>query len=246
MQWYEFFDIAERYMELINPMSADKVIEAGRHLELKPGGRVIDFGCGYGEALALWAEKYGISGIGIDFRENAVARARRKMADRGLADRIEIVRSKGAEYEFEKNAFDAAVCMGASFIWEGFRPTLQALKTAVKTNGRILIAEPYQKTNAVPRDYAEKEKVHTELELLDIVHDENYDIAYLIRASDDDWARYEAGNWPGLIAWLEENPDHPEKQEVIDWFRKTQDDYFRNVRDYLGFAMYFLRPIGYL
>ena len=246
MEWFEFYDIAERYIELINPTSPDKVIEAGRHLGLKPGDRIIDFGCGYGEPLALWAERFGISGVGIDFRPRAVERARRKMMDRGLADRVEVICGKGAEYKFEPHAFDAAVCMGASFIWDGFEPSVKALKDAIKPTGRILIGEPYWKTDRVPPEYAQREKIHSELQLLDIVHKQGLDIAYIIRSSDDDWAHYEAGNWQGIIAWLEENASHPEKREVIEWLRKTQDDYFRFGRDYLGFAFYILNPIRYL
>ncbi|MGH8377805.1 MAG: class I SAM-dependent methyltransferase, partial [Gammaproteobacteria bacterium] len=36
-----------------------------RKLGLKPGMRVLDIGCGWGEALKLAAERYGISGVGI-------------------------------------------------------------------------------------------------------------------------------------------------------------------------------------
>jgi len=246
MQELDFYSIAERYLELINPTSPEKVIEAGKYLGLAQNSRVIDFGCGYGEPLVLWARHFGIVGVGIDVREQAVARARRKMTDNGLDGRIEIVCARGAEYQFDKEAFDIAICMGASFIWDGFRPTLQALRTAIKPSGKILIGEPYWITDAVPPQYAFRVKIHTELELLDICHCEGFDIAYIIRSNDDDWAHYEAGNWQGLIAWLEENPSHAEKQEVIDWFRKVQDDYFRFGRQYLGFALYILNPIRYL
>jgi len=175
-----------------------------------------------------------------------VERARRKVAERGLDNRIEIVHSKGADYDFEKNAFDAAACVGASFIWDGFEPTVKALKTAIKPPGRILIGEPYWKTDRIPAEYEGRTGIHSELQLLEIVHKHDLDIEYIIRSSDDDWARYEALNWKGLIAWLEENPDHEDKQAVIDWLRKTQDDHFRFGREHLGWALYFLNPVRYL
>jgi SAM-dependent methyltransferase len=245
MEWYEFYDIAERHMELINPSSPGKVIEAGQHLGMKKDDRIIDFGCGFGEPLALWAEHFGISGIGIDFRPHAVERARQKMIDRGFADRIEIVQAKGAEYEFEKHSFDVGICLGASFIWNGYRPTLQAIRETIKPTGKLLVGEPYLITCDVPSEYTEAEGVHTEFELCQIAREEGFDIAYLIRSNDDDWAHYEATNWEGLIAWLEENPDHPDKQAVIDWYHKTQDEYMQYGRQYLGWAMYILNPIRY-
>ncbi|EQD52520.1 Cyclopropane-fatty-acyl-phospholipid synthase, partial [mine drainage metagenome] len=36
-----------------------------RKLQLKPGMRVLDIGCGWGEALKFAAERYGVSGVGI-------------------------------------------------------------------------------------------------------------------------------------------------------------------------------------
>lgn len=245
MEWYEFYDIAERYMELINPTSPEKVIAAGKHLGMKPGSRIIDFGCGFAEPLVLWAENFGITGVGVDMRPHAVERARQKLIDRGLADKIEIVQAKGAEYKFEKHSFDFAICLGASFIWQGFQPTIKAMKEAVKPGGRLLIGEPYLLKEGAPAELTGDEKVYTEPELLKMANDEGFDIGYMIRSNDDDWARYEACNWEGLIAWLEENPDHPDKQAVIDWFRKIQDEHFRFGREYLGFAIYILHPVRY-
>lgn len=245
MQWFDFYDIAERYIELINPLSAEKVIQAGRSLHMSSKTQVIDFGCGYAEALALWTEEFGVKGIGVEVRDHAVERARKKMIVRGLASSIQIVHADGAEYAFDNEAFDVASCMGASFIWKGFDPTIRALKTAIKPGGRILIGEPYWKNDQVSPEYAGNEDIHTERELLDIVHRQGMNIEYLIRSSDDDWAHYEASNWQGVIAWLEEHPDHPEKDEVVEWLRKTQDEYFRFGRDYFGWALYILKPVRY-
>jgi len=242
MEWYELYDLAERYLELINPTSTRKIIDAGKHIGFRPGDRIIDFGCGYAEPLVLWAEHFGIGGVGIDFRPRAVERARKKISDRGFSDRIEIVEGKGAEYEFEKNSFDVAVCLGASFIWNGFRPTLKALKTAVKPGGKIMIGEPYLKSGDAPQEIMQEGTVHSEAELLEIINGEGYELSYMIRSNYDDWTRYEAGNWEGLLAWLGENPDHPERNKVLKWLHKTQDDYFRFGRKYLGWAIYILVP----
>ena len=133
MQSLELRDISERYMELVNPSSPEKVLKIGQVLGLETDSRVIDFGCGYGEALALWAAHFGIIGVGIDTRERACDRARRKLAEQGFADRIEIVHGNAAEYRFEKQAFDVAVCMGATFIWGGYAPTIRAMKGASKS-----------------------------------------------------------------------------------------------------------------
>ena len=246
MEFFDLVNISERYMELVNPSTPEKVLTIGKFLALKEGSRVIDFGCGFGEVLALWAETFGISGIGIDIREHACDRARKKMVERGLDGRIEIVCANAAEYTFEEGSYDAAVCIGASFIWGGFGPTIQAMKKAINGRGKLAIGEPYWLKQPVPPGYAPGgQNIYTEYELLQIAHEQGFDVEYLVRASHDDWDRYESDNWYGLIRWIEENPDHPERQQVIDHLHQQQDEYLKYSREYLGWAMYVLNPIRY-
>jgi SAM-dependent methyltransferase len=245
MTFFDLVDISERFMELVNPSTPEKMVKLGKFLRLREGSRVIDFGCGYAEALTLWAEHFGIAGIGVDIRDRACERARAKVSEKHLSERIEIVCSSGAEYPFQEGAFDAATCIGASFIWGGYRPSIQAMRRAIRKGGRLGIGEPYWQRDSVPPQYAAQESsVHSELELLRIAREEGFDFEYVIRASHDDWDRYEADNWHGLIRWLEENPDHPERGEVVEHLQKSQDEYLRYGREYLGWAMYVLAPRG--
>jgi SAM-dependent methyltransferase len=244
MEFLELKDISERYMELVNPSTPEKVQTVGQMAGLRPGSRVIDFGCGFGEALVLWAERFGISGIGIDVRQHACERAQKKVVERGLAERIQIVCGNAADYPFERQTFDVAACIGATFIWGGFRPTLRRLKEAIQAGGRLVVGEPYWRRSQIPAEYGRGESaVHTEYELLCIARDEGFNLEYVVRASHDDWDRYESDNWRGLIAWLEENPDHPQRQEVIDHLHSSQEEYLRYAREFFGWAIYLLNPV---
>jgi ubiquinone/menaquinone biosynthesis C-methylase UbiE len=246
MKFLDLKDISERYMEVINPSTPEKMLTIGKYAGLKPGSRVIDFGCGFGEALALWAEQFGVSGIGIDIRPYACERARQKMATHGLADRIEIVCGNAAAYPFEPHAFDVAACIGATFIWDSYQPAIRQMKDAIRPSGKLIVGEAYWRRAEVPPDYArDQQSVYTERQLLRLTHEEGFDFEYVARASHDDWDRYEAGNWHGLIRWIEENPDHPERQQVIDHLHQSQEEYLRYAREYFGWAMYVLNPMRY-
>ena len=83
---------------------------------------------------------------------------------------------------------------------------------------------------------------HSEVELLQMAHDEGFEFEYMVRASHDDWDRYESDDWRGLLQWLGENPDHPERQQVLDHLHQSQDDYLRYGRGILGWAVYLLSP----
>ena len=70
-------DAQEAKLELVFPSSG-----------LKPGMRVLDIGCGWGEALELAAERYGIQGVGITVSEQQVQYAR--AISRGLPIEIHL------------------------------------------------------------------------------------------------------------------------------------------------------------
>ena len=244
MEFREIMDIAHRYMEILDPSTPEKIVKLGKALKLKKGNRVIDFGCGCAEPLALWAEEFGITGIGIDISEDFCDRARKKLATRGLSDQIEIVCSNGADYVFEEGAFDAATCIGATFIFDGYQKTVQVLKRAVHQNGRLGIGETHWLSNQVNPEYAQKQTTtHTEPQLAQFTRDAGFELEYIIRASRDDWDRYYSDSWSALINWLKENPTHPDSEQVFKHFRADQDDYLQFQLQYMGWAMYCLAPL---
>ena len=243
MDFFKLMSISHRYMEILNPSTPEKIIKLGKMLRLKEGSRVIDFGCGCAEPLYLWAEEFGISGVGIDISADFCERARNKLVTHGLSQRIEIVCCPGADYKFQEGSFDAATCIGATFVFGGYRQTVQVIKQAIKPGGRLGIGEPYWSSDRVPPEYVRKEtSIFMESELLQTAREEGFDIEYVVRASHDDWDRYYSDNWYGLIRWLEENPGHPEREEVMKHLHSEQDDYFRYIREYMGWAMYVLTP----
>lgn len=240
-------DISHRYLEILNPMSYEKILGVGDVLNLNVDSRIIDFGCGKGELLALWAERFGISGTGIDISEQFYKTAITKIKERNLDKRIDLICANGKEYTSD-DTYDAGLCIGATFIWGGFRETIQALKKYVKPGGELVIGEVYWLKNDILQEYLNGSAppgTMYEHELLQVANEEGYDIEYMVRASLDDWDRYNAGNWRGLVRWIHDNPDHPERQDVIDHLRKNQDDYLRYEREYLGWAIYVLNPMMY-
>ncbi|UCG69668.1 MAG: class I SAM-dependent methyltransferase [Thermoplasmata archaeon] len=246
MDMFELYNISEHYMDLINPFNPEKISTLGKFLGLKNGSQIIEFGCGFGEVLILWAKEFGITGIGIDIRKYACERAEKRIKDLGLEKSIEIVCGEGAEYPFTKQGYDVAACIGASFIWGDYRSTIRAMKDAIHPDGKLAIGEPYWIKEPVPPSYKEDNKVvHNEYELLKIAREEGFEFEYMMRANHDDWDRYEASNWYSLNRWIEEHPDHPEKQDAIDWLHKIQEEYLKFGREYLGWAVYILNPIKY-
>ncbi len=244
MEFFELKNISERYLELVNPITPEKILVAGRVAGMSEGGRVIDFGCGYGEALILWASEFGISGVGIDIRPAACERARDKIRAQGPSDRIDIVCGHGAEYLFEAHSYDVASCLGATFIWKGgFQEAVRAMRRAITSHGRLIVGEAHWLRTAVPPEYAQREpSIRTEYELLHSAREEGLELIHVLHASRDEWDRYESENWRGLSDWLDENPTHPDRADVLRHLHESQDEYVRYGREYLGWALYVLKP----
>jgi ubiquinone/menaquinone biosynthesis C-methylase UbiE len=243
MEFLELMSISHRHMEILNPSTSEKIIKLGKLLRLQKGKRVIDFGCGCAEPLILWAEEFGITGIGIDMSGNFCDRARNKLSAKGLSNQIEIVCSPAADYIFEEGAFDAATCIGATFAFGGYQQTVRTLKRAIHQHGRLGIGETHWLNNLVHPQYAQEQiTTHTEPELAQFTRNEGFEMEYVIRANNDDWDRYISDCWHGLIRWLEENPAHPDYEQVFKYYRRDQDDYLQFQHQYMGWAMYCLAP----
>ena len=76
-----------------------------RKLQLKPGQRVLDIGCGWGEALKYAAEHYGVSGVGITVSEQQAEFARELCAGLPIEIRLQ-------DYHDIDEKFDAVYSIG--------------------------------------------------------------------------------------------------------------------------------------
>jgi cyclopropane-fatty-acyl-phospholipid synthase len=72
-----------------------------RKLMLQPGMRVLDIGCGWGEALKFAAERYGVSGVGITVSHEQAEYA--KNLCRGLPIEIRVQDYRALDEKFDRN-----------------------------------------------------------------------------------------------------------------------------------------------
>jgi cyclopropane-fatty-acyl-phospholipid synthase len=79
-------------------------------LALEPGERVLDIGCGWGSFPLFAAAERGVQVVGITLSEPQAELARRRAAERGLEDRVEI---RVADYRaIDDGPYDAIASIG--------------------------------------------------------------------------------------------------------------------------------------
>jgi cyclopropane-fatty-acyl-phospholipid synthase len=75
----------------LDQLQKNKLERICRKLQLGPGDRLLDIGCGCGSLLIFAAQNCGASGVGITLSPEQCERGQREIALRGLADRIQIL-----------------------------------------------------------------------------------------------------------------------------------------------------------
>lgn len=80
-----------------------------RKLDLRPGARVLDIGCGWGGMALHLARHHDVHVTGITLSERQLAIARQRAADEGLTDRVEF---RLEDYRATEGPFDAIVSVG--------------------------------------------------------------------------------------------------------------------------------------
>lgn len=80
-----------------------------RKLQLKPGDRLVDIGCGWGGMLIHAARHYGVSGVGYTLARNQYDYARRRAQEAGVDDRASYALE---DYRNARGSFDKFVSIG--------------------------------------------------------------------------------------------------------------------------------------
>jgi SAM-dependent methyltransferase len=248
MEFHERMAIVHAGHIFWNPISEEGVEDLISALALEPGARVLDIACGAGELLVRLAERYGVSGVGVDVSSGALAQARQKARERVPDADLRFVEQDGAQYQpSDGEQFNAVCLVGASWIWNGYVGTLRALVEWLKPGGVMLFGEPYWKVENPPVEYCDAdgnfapETFTTLAGICEAAQAEGLRLTYMVGSTDRDWDRYEMLQSLAADRWARANPDHPELDEFVEADRHSKHLYLRWGRAVLGFAQFVFR-----
>jgi SAM-dependent methyltransferase len=237
MPWW--YAVAERDHDIQNPTSPEKILLLGERLRLGRESHVLDIACGKGAPAVLLSETFGCRVTGVERAAEFADVARARVAAAALEDRIEILEQDAAEFLVEPDRYDVAMCLGASFIWDGLEGTLAALAPAAKRRGHVVVGEPYWRSP--PPDSHDDGGYVTLAGTAARFDAAELDLETFIDGSLDDWDRYETPHWRAVLEWLAEHPDDPHAPEFRRRHEQNRDEYLSWQRERLGWAIFAAR-----
>ena len=185
--WY---GVVEAEHEFQNPVSLATILELGDQLDLNEKTNVIDVAAGRcGPAIAL-ARGYGSRFVCVEQNPDFVTAARVRAHEAGVRKKVKIVHADATDYVRRNDRqYDAALCLGASFVFGGLTSTIDALFPIARF---VAVGEPYT-------DLREKVRIAESTGLR---------VVSLLTSSEDDWRRYESLRLRTLEKWLRDHPQH--------------------------------------
>jgi len=234
-----YYIVAEHEHELQNPTSVEKVAHLGERLRLGPESRVLDVASGRGGPALVLARTFGCSIEGIEvapeFHAAAVARA----VAEGLDDRLAFRLADASDEQLAPGRYDAALCLGATFVFGGLGGTLDALAPTVRPGGHVVVGEPYWRTWPAPDDHEHSDEPYTSLEdTVAAIESHGLRVVGVLDSSRDDWDRYETLRWRAVEEWLASNAEDPVADDVRAHHERAKRAYLHQGREVLGWAMF--------
>ncbi len=214
-------------------------------LDLPPGARVLDIGCGKGDLLVRAARR-GATGVGIDRNPWFIADARALAGSAGVGDRVTFEVGDSGEMTLP-DQLDLAACVGATGALGGPVHAPGMLASLVRRGGAVIIGEGFWR---VPPEPAWLEAFGMEPdEMLDRdgtlqrMRDGGLEVVDALDASVEGWETYEDEYASSIERWAAANSDDPDRAAFLEraaFMRETWQGWRRRA---MGFVTVSLRRV---
>ena len=232
MDHLNYWAIAERDIEIQNPITDRKLRLLDDYCDIGDGLSVLDIGCGKAWVMRQWAERHAIEGVGIDINARFLEVARRKSPARG---RLTFHNTSVKGFRIEPASYDVVICLGASFVIGELPAAIEWMAAAAKPGGRLVIGDMVLKRPpAVPKHEVLPPDT---LSMVGIVERHGAEVSATISASEADFERYASHHRHATLTWARENPNHPDHAQVLEKSRADWMYYQRTIRPMLGWAI---------
>ena len=236
MDQLNYWAIAERDIEIQNPVTDRKLRLLDDYCDIRDGLSVLDIGCGKAWVMRQWAERHAIEGVGIDVNARFLEVARRKSPARG---RLTFHNRSMQGFEVAPKSYDIVMCLGATFTLGGFPQALDWMVAATKPGGRVVVGDL---TLRHPPIVARGDVLPLDtISMIGVVERHGAEVSATISASEADFERYASHHRHSTLTWAREHPNHPDHAEVLKKSRADWTYFQRTIRPLIGWTIFVAR-----
>lgn len=118
---------------------------AGEAAELGPGDRVVDVGFGFADQDLFWMRTFAPTHItGLNITASQVGIARRRVAEHGLSDRIELLEASATDMPIPAASFDKVLAVECAFHFDTRARFFAEAHRVLCPGGRLVLADIIQ------------------------------------------------------------------------------------------------------
>lgn len=239
MDTLKYWAIAERDIEIQNPITDRKLRLLEDYCDLRDGLRVLDIGCGKGWLLRQWAERYAIDGQGLELNPHFLDTARSSTPARG---RLDFISGPAADFRPPPQGYDIVICLGAIFALGDLPAALDWMLAATKPGGSIVVGDlVLRQPPAVPRGDIWPPTI---ADTIGIIERHGAEVSATISASEADFERYVSHHRHNTLTWGRMNTANPDHAEVLQRSKKEWQDYLHTIRPHCGWTIFVGRKTG--
>ena len=239
MNFLEFFAIVEQERDILNPISPEKLEKVAVYAGLRDGLSVLDVGSGKGALLQQWAQKWDITGTGLELNPAFVQAARDATQAQGLSEKLSFWEGKALDFPAKIASYDVVVCLGATFALGTFSEAVQWMRNHAKSGGVLIVGDVILTKPLPQKERAEHgwQELPTLTERYEQFRAEGLELIGLTVSSPDDWDHYTSLMWSAVNRWATQNPTHPDRAEVLQKVQEGKQKYLNWEREHLGWAI---------
>lgn len=222
---------------LISMVPVEELLRFGYEIGLNENSKVLDLCCGYGTALKVWCEAFGITGIGVD-RDNSLISIGKERLKSSEIIAVSLICDDVTAYQ-DGDKYDVVIC---SETIGSISDTLALGEKFLKPEGILAYQKLYSKVANPPQELIDfDEEVLPLSELNRIFNNFGYSMTSMASDAPGMWEHYVV-NWSGKrdLNMLRQNP---ENERLRKWISKWYYMYFDYRRQYEGQALFGLQRI---
>lgn len=239
-----FHHIAYRPLAVCNALSMGRLEATAARAGLKPGARVMDIGCAFGEVSIHLARTFGAQVTAVELDPIMAGGAEARIQAASLSDRINVRRETSAAALAALPAFDLIVAIGSTEpAGKGLREPAEvfaALAEHLTPGGSLLWGDLFWKDEppAPLRQLVETGGYYVSHDAWQAAAREaGLEVVSAEISGEAEWAAYRTDMETAIADWLDAHPDHADAPSVAATAHriKMMLDFGA---DYLGFGLY--------